>query len=178
MGDKISVLIPEEKVEERIRELGKQIGEDYKKEGVEEILLIGILKGGAFFATELAKRLDLQVMVDFMAASSYGDSTESNGNVKITRDTDLSVEGRDILIVEDIIDTGRTLKALLEIIGQRGAKSIRLCTLLDKPDRRVSQVKVDYNGFKIPDVFVVGYGLDYAQRYRNLPYIGVVEPEK
>ena len=124
---------------------------------------------------ELAKRITVPVSMDFMSVSSYGDGTASSGVVKIAKDLDETLEGKDVLIVEDIIDSGRTLSYLIEILKNRGPKSLRLCTLLDKPERRVKDVKVDYVGFNIPDEFVVGYGLDYAQKYRNLPYIGVVE---
>jgi len=135
-----------------------------------------VLKGGVFFTCELAKRLTVPVSLDFMSVSSYGDDTKSSGVVRIVKDLDESLKGKEVLIVEDIIDSGRTLSYLIEVLRQRGPESIRLCTLLDKPERRVKkQVKVDYTCFTIPDEFVVGYGLDYAQRYRNLPYIGVVE---
>ncbi len=135
-----------------------------------------MLKGGVFFTCELAKRLTVPVSLDFMSVSSYGDDTKSSGVVRIVKDLDESLKGKEVLIVEDIIDSGRTLSYLIEVLRQRGPESIRLCTLLDKPERRVKkQVKVDYTCFTIPDEFVGGYGLDYAQRYRNLPYIGVVE---
>lgn len=124
---------------------------------------------------ELAKRITIPVSFDFMSVSSYGSETKSSGVVKIVKDLDEPLEGKEVLIIEDIVDSGRTLSYLLEILQNRGPKSLRLCTLLDKPDRRVANVKVDYTGFEIPDEFVVGYGLDYDQRYRNLPYIGVVE---
>lgn len=172
MEETIRELIPEQKVDARIEELGKEISADYAGKS---IYLICILKGGTFFMCELAKRITIPVFIDFISVSSYGDETTSSGNVRILKDLDGSVEGKDVLIVEDIIDTGRTLYHLMDVLAQRGAKSIRLCTLLDKPERRVADVKVDYVGFSIPDEFVVGYGLDYAQKYRNLPYIGVVE---
>ena len=138
--------------------------------------LICVLKGGVFFACELAKRISVPVTIDFMSVSSYGDDTKSSGVVKIVKDLDQPLEGRDVLIVEDIIDSGRTLSYLIEILKKRNPASLKLCTLLDKPERRVRDVKVDYCCFNIPDEFVVGYGLDYAQKYRNLPFIGVVEP--
>ena len=172
MADKIHVLLTEEEVDRRINEVAAQISEDYAGR---EIHLICILKGGVFFTCELAKRLTVPVSMDFMSVSSYGAGTESSGVVRIVKDLDEPLEGKDVLIVEDIIDSGRTLAYLIEVLKQRGPKSITLCTLLDKPDRRVKDVKVDYCGFEIPDEFVVGYGLDYAQKYRNLPYIGVVE---
>ena len=140
--------------------------------------LICILKGSIFFTCELAKRITVPVTMDFMSVSSYGDDTKSSGVVKMVKDLDEPLQGRDVLVIEDIIDSGRTLSYLLENLGSRNPASLRLCTLLDKPERRVKDVKVDYTGFEIPDEFVVGYGLDYAQRYRNLPYIGVVTFEE
>ena len=173
MADKIRVLLSEEEVNKRISEVAEQITRDYQGK---EIHLICILKGGVFFTCELAKRLDLPVTLVFMSVSSYGNDTKSSGVVRIVKDLDEPLAGKDVLIVEDIIDSGRTLSYLIEVLKQRGPKSIRLCTLLDKPERRVKkQVTVDYTCFTIPDEFVVGYGLDYAQKYRNLPYIGVVE---
>ena len=175
MAETIRVLVPEEKVDERIRELGEQISRDYAGK---QVHLICVLKGGVFFMCELAKRITVPVSMDFMCVGSYGDGTVSSGVVRIAKDLDESLEGKDVLVVEDIIDSGRTLFYLLEILKKRHPKSMRLCTLLDKPDRRVRDVSVDYVGFEIPDEFVVGYGLDYAQKYRNLPYIGVVEFEE
>ena len=173
MADKIRVLLSEDEVNKRISEVAAQISRDYQGK---EIHLICILKGGVFFTCELAKRLELPVTLDFMSVSSYGNDTKSSGVVRIVKDLDEPLEGKDVLIVEDIIDYGRTLSYLMEVLKQRGPESIRLCTLLDKPERRVKkQVTVDYTCFTIPDEFVVGYGLDYAQKYRNLPYIGVVE---
>lgn len=172
MAEAIRELISEQEVDKRIEELGKQISKDYEGKSPH---LICILKGGAFFMCELAKRITLPVSIDFMCVSSYGDETTSSGHIRIKKDLDESVEGKDVLIVEDIIDSGRTLYFLKDELKNRGAKSIRLCTLLDKPERRVVDVKTDYVGFQIPDEFVVGYGLDYAQKYRTLPFIGVVE---
>nr|WP_308742471.1 hypoxanthine phosphoribosyltransferase [uncultured Anaerocolumna sp.] len=172
MDNKVSVLISEEEVAKKISELGKQISKDYEGK---EIHLICVLKGGVFITVELAKHLTIPVSMDFMAVSSYGDETISSGRVKIIKDLDESIEGKDVLLVEDIIDSGTTLAYLLELIKGRKPKSIKLCTLLDKPERRVADVNVDYIGFQIPDKFVVGYGLDYAQKFRNLPYIGVIE---
>lgn len=172
MGEKIRVLLTEEEVDRKIEEIGKKISEDYQGK---EIHLICILKGGIFFTCELAKRITVPVSLDFMSVSSYGAGTKSSGVVKIVKDLDEPLDGKDVIIVEDIIDSGRTLSYLIEILHKRNPKSIKLCTLLDKPERRVTDVKVDYIGFNIPDEFVVGYGLDYSQRYRNLPYIGVVE---
>ncbi|MCI8453377.1 MAG: hypoxanthine phosphoribosyltransferase [Lachnospiraceae bacterium] len=173
MEDKIRVLLTEEEVDKRINEIAEKISADYRGR---RIHLICILKGGVFFTCELAKRLTVPVSIDFMSVSSYGRGTESSGVVRIVKDLDEPLAGKDVLIVEDIIDSGRTLAYLLELLNKRNPASIRLCTLLDKPERRVKkQVKVDYTCFAIPDEFVVGYGLDYDQKYRNLPYIGVVE---
>lgn len=172
MAETVRVLIPEEEVDQRIETLGKKISTDYAGK---QVHLICVLKGGVFFMCELAKRITVPVSMDFMSVSSYGDGTASSGIIKIVKDLDESLEGKDVIIVEDIIDSGRTLSHLWKILERRNPNSMRLCTLLDKPERRVCDVKVDYSGFNIPDEFVVGYGLDYAQRYRNLPYIGVVE---
>lgn len=172
MSEKISVLISEESVAKRIAEMGAQISRDYAGESV---CLLCILKGSVFFTTELAKHITVPVLLDFMSVSSYGSGTTSSGNVRIVKDLDTPIEGQHVLVVEDIIDTGHTLAYLMEYLEQRRPKSLKLCTLLDKPQRRVSDVKVDYTGFEIPDKFVVGYGLDYDQKYRNLPYVGVIE---
>lgn len=172
MAETIRELISEQKVDKRIEELGKQISEDYAGKSIH---LICILKGGSFFMCELAKRITVPVSIDFMSVSSYGNATSSSGNIKIKKDLDDPIEGKEVLVVEDIIDSGRTLHYLTKILKERGAESVRLCTLLDKPERREAEVKTDYVGFQIPDEFVVGYGLDYAQKYRTLPYIGVVE---
>ena len=173
MAETIRILIPEEEVNRRISEIAAQISRDYEGKSIH---LICILKGGVFFTCELAKRLTIPVSLDFMSVSSYGGGTVSSGVVKIVKDLDEPLEGKEVLIVEDIIDSGRTLAYLLEILKQRHPAGIRLCTLLDKPERLVKkQVTVDYTCFTIPDEFVVGYGLDYDQKYRNLPYIGVVE---
>lgn len=174
MADKISVLIPEEKVNDKIKELGERISADYAGK---EVHLICILKGGVFFACELAKHITVPVSLDFMQVSSYGNATSSSGIVRIKKDLDDSMEGKEVVIVEDIIDSGRTLHYLIPVLKQRNLASIRLCALLNKPDRREVEVQIDYLGFDIPDEFVVGYGLDYAQKYRNLPFIGVVEPD-
>lgn len=171
MAERIDVLISKEEVDARIAELGRIISEEYEGKHVH---LICVLKGGVFFMCELAKHITVPVSLDFMSVSSYGDGTSSSGIVKIVKDLDESLEGKDVLVVEDIIDSGRTLSYLMDILAKRGPKSMRLCTLLDKPDRRVCEVQVDHVGFTIPDEFVVGYGLDYAQKYRNLPYIGIV----
>ena len=172
MAETIRVMIPEEEVDAKIAELGKKISEDYAGR---QVHLICILKGSVFFTCELAKRITVPVSLDFMSVSSYGDGTASSGIVKIAKDLDEALEGKDVIVVEDIVDSGRTLYYLMDVLEKRQPNSLKLCTLLDKPDRRVRDVKVDYVGFEIPDEFVVGYGLDYAQKYRNLPYIGVVE---
>ena len=172
MAEKISVLISEQDVDARIAEIGAQISKDYEGK---QVHLICILKGSVYFTCELAKRITVPVTMDFMSVSSYGDGTSSSGVVKIAKDLDETIEGKDVIVIEDIIDSGRTLSYLLEILQRRNPSSMKLCTLLDKPDRRVKEVKVDYVGFEIPDEFVVGYGLYYAQKYRNLPYIGIVE---
>ena len=173
MADKIRVLLTEEEVNKKISEVAAQINKDYEGK---EVHLICILKGGVFFTCELAKRLTIPVSLDFMSVSSYGSVTKSSGVVKIIKDLDEPLEGKNVIIVEDIIDSGRTLAYLIEVLKQRNPKNIELCTLLDKPERRVKkQVQVKYTCFTIPDEFVVGYGLDYDQKYRNLPYIGVVE---
>lgn len=172
MAETIKVLVSEEEVDQKIRELGAQISKEYAGK---QVHLICILKGGVFFMCELAKRITVPVTMDFMKVSSYGDATESSGVIRIAKDLDETLEGKDVIVVEDIIDSGRTLSYLLDVLAKRNPASMKLCTLLDKPDRRVKEVKVDYVGFAIPDEFVVGYGLDYAQKYRNLPYIGVVE---
>lgn len=171
MKDKITVMISEEDIDKKIRYLGNQISQDYEGK---EVHLICILKGSAFFACELAKRITVPVTIDFMSVSSYGNEKSTSGVVKIVKDLDESIEGRDVIVIEDIVDTGRTLSYLLELLSERKPESLALCTLLDKPERRTHQVHVDYTGFQVPDEFVVGYGLDCAQKYRNLPYIGVV----
>jgi hypoxanthine phosphoribosyltransferase len=165
-------MLTEQQVNDRIKEIGEQISKDYAGKSVH---LVCVLKGGSFFMCELAKRITVPVTLDFMSASSYGSSTKSSGVVKIVKDLDEPLKDKNVLVVEDIVDSGRTLSYLLKMLGDRGPASVKLCTLLDKPERRVTDVKVDYTGFEIPDEFVVGYGLDYDQRYRNLPYIGVVE---
>lgn len=175
MKEHVRVMYSEEEVNEKIRQIGEQISKDYEGKKVH---MICVLKGGTFFMCELAKRVTVPVSLDFMSVSSYGSGTSSSGVVKIVKDLDEAIEGKDVLVVEDIVDSGRTLSYLLALLKDRKPASLHLCTLLDKPDRRVVEVPVDYTGFKIPDAFVVGYGLDYDQRYRNLPYIGVVEFEE
>lgn len=173
MKEKVDVLISEKEIENRILEIADRINKDYEGE---ELTLICVLKGGVMFMCDLAKRLNLNVRLDFMSVSSYDSETKSSGVVKIIKDLDDSIDGKNVLVVEDIIDSGNTLSYLMDILKKRGLKSIKLCTLLDKPSRREKKdVFVDYVCFEIEDKFVVGYGLDYDQRYRNLPYIGVME---
>ena len=172
MEDNVRVLISEEQVNLRIKELAEQINKDYEGKSIH---LICILKGSIFFSCDLAKRITLPLTFDFMSVSSYGNETVSSGRVKIVKDLDESIQGQHVLIVEDIIDSGRTLAYLMDLLSTRAPESIEICTLLDKPDRRVTDVDVKYVGFEIPDKFVVGYGLDYQQLYRNLPYVGVIE---
>ena len=167
--------LSEEKVAKRITEMGAEISAVY---GDEPVCLICILKGSVFFTVELAKRITSPVELEFMCVSSYGSGTKSSGVVKISKDLDVSIEGKNVIVIEDIIDSGCTLSYLLENLKLRNPKTLRLCTLLDKPERRVVDVHVDYVGFEIPDEFVVGYGLDYDQKYRNLPYVGYVEIEE
>lgn len=172
-GKNIKVHLTEEQINQRIAEIGAEITERFKGEGV---LLVCILKGSIFFSTELAKRIDLPVEIDFMTVSSYGQHTVSSGVINIKQDLSTSIEGKNVIVVEDIIDSGNTLSRLLKLFQSRNPKTLTLCTLLDKPDRRVvKDVEVDYTGFVIPDKFVVGYGLDWDQKFRNLPYVGFVE---
>lgn len=171
MSQEISVLISEEQIQKRVVELAEQISRDFEGQTVK---LLCILKGSTFFTCELAKRITVPVMLDFMQVSSYGSGTKSSGTIDIKKDLDESIEGDNVIVVEDIIDSGNTLSKLIPMLKERKPKTLRVCTLLDKPDRREVPVDVDYNGFDIPDEFVVGFGLDYDQHYRNLPYIGVV----
>lgn len=172
MSETVRELLSEEEIDKRIAKMAAQISKDYQGE---EVHLLCILKGSVFFTCELAKRLTIPVSIDFMSVSSYGMDAKSSGVIKIVKDLDEDIEGKNVLVVEDIIDSGRTLHYLLGYLGSKHPKSLKLCTLLDKPEQRVAKVDVDYTGFCIPDEFVVGYGLDYAQRYRNLPYIGVLD---
>ncbi|MCR4740769.1 MAG: hypoxanthine phosphoribosyltransferase [Lachnospiraceae bacterium] len=171
MSETISVLLTEEEVDAKIKEIGEKINRDYEGRSVH---FVCVLKGSVFFACELAKRVTVPLSIDFMSVSSYGDDTKSSGVVRIVKDLDESIKDKDVVVIEDIVDSGRTLSYLLKTLESRGPKSLTLCTLLDKPERRVVEVDVRYTGFQIPDEFVVGYGLDYAQKYRNLPYIGIV----
>ncbi|MBQ9234067.1 MAG: hypoxanthine phosphoribosyltransferase [Lachnospiraceae bacterium] len=170
--EKIGVLISEEKVNAKIAEMAEKISRDYEGKTVH---LIGVLKGSVFFMCELAKRITLPVTLDFMSVSSYGNGTTSSGVVKLIKDLDESIEGREVILVEDIMDSGRTLSYLVKILKERHPASFKVITLLDKPSRRVVDIEPDMTCFEIPDRFVVGYGLDCAQKYRNLPYIGVIE---
>lgn len=174
MAEKIKVLLSEEEVDAKIKQIGEQISKDYEGR---QVHLVCVLKGGSFFMCELAKRITVPVSLDFMSVSSYGSDTKSSGVVRIVKDLDEPLKGKDVIVIEDIVDSGHTLSYLLEMLKNREPASLKLCTLLDKPERRVADVHVDYTGFQIPDEFVVGYGLDYDQKYRNLPYIGVVEFE-
>ncbi len=168
------ILIDEEKLMKRVKELGAQITEDYKSK---DLFIIVILKGAVMFASDLIKEIKLPLAIDFMAVSSYGASTKSSGVVRIMKDLDEQIEGKDVLIVEDIVDTGLTLNYLFENLLSRKPRSLKVCCCLDKPSRRKTPVNVDYVGFNIPDEFVIGYGLDYAEKYRNLPFIGVLSKE-
>ena len=170
----VNVLLSKEEVEKRIKEMGEQISKTYEGK---ELHLVCVLKGGAFFMCVLAKHITVPCSLDFMSVSSYGSDTKSSGVVRIVKDLDEPINGKHVLVVEDIIDSGRSLSYLVDMLSDRGPASLKLCTLLDKPSRRVVEVDVEYTGFEIPDEFVVGYGLDYDQKYRNLPYIGVVEFE-
>ena len=172
MAERVEVMISEKEVIDKIKLMAEEISEQYKDK---EIHLICVLKGGVFFMCELAKHITVPVSLDFMSISSYGNDTKSSGVVKIVKDLDESIKDKEVLVVEDIIDSGNTLSYLMEMLRDRKPASLRLCTLLDKPERRVKEVEVNYTGFQIPDEFVVGYGLDYGQKYRNLPYIGVVK---
>ena len=172
MAERVEVLLSEEKIDKRIQEIGDQISKDFAGN---QVHLVCVLKGGSFFMCELAKRITVPVTLDFMSVSSYGKDTKSSGVVKIVKDLDEPLGNKNVIVVEDIVDSGRTLSYLLEMLKDRGPADVKLCTLLDKPDRREVDVRVDYTGFQVPDEFVVGYGLDYDQKYRNLPYIGVVK---
>lgn len=167
------ILFTEEEICQKVQELGNQISQDYNKD--DEIVVVGVLKGASVFMADLIRQMDVPVYIDFMAVSSYGYSTESSGIVRILKDLDLEIEGKHVLIAEDIIDTGLTLKYLTDNLKARNVKSLKICALLDKPERRKCSLDIDYIGFKIPDKFVVGYGIDYAEKYRNLPYIAVIK---
>lgn len=167
------VLFTEEQLKQKVRELGAQITADYQGKYP---LIVSVLKGSYVFMADLTRCIDVPCQVDFMVVSSYGAGTKTSGEVQIIKDLENSIDGRDLIIVEDILDSGVTLSYLMKVLNARGANSIRLCTLLSKPDRRKVEVPIDYLGFEIPDEFVVGYGLDFAEKYRNLPYIGILKP--
>lgn len=171
-NDVKEVLYSEEVLKAKVKELADRISEDYKDK---ELLLIGVLKGANVFMCDLMRQINFPIQIDFIAASSYGHSTESSGVVKILKDLDYSIEGKDVIIIEDIIDTGLTLKYLIENFKSRKPNTLEICTLLDKPERRIAQLSVKYIGFQIPDEFIVGYGIDYAELYRNLPYIATLK---
>ncbi|MEL7605994.1 MAG: hypoxanthine phosphoribosyltransferase [Sedimentibacter saalensis] len=168
------ILIAEDELQAKVKELGAKITEDYQGK---DLLLVCVLKGAVLFVSDLMKRIDLPLEIDFMAISSYGSNTQSSGVVRILKDLNQSIEGRNVLIVEDIIDSGLTLSYLAENLKSRGPESVEICTILDKPDRRTTSLDIKYTGFQVPDEFVVGYGLDYAEKYRNLPYIAVLKEE-
>jgi len=171
----IDVLIDEKQLAERVRELGQSIEEDYSD--APEIILVGLLRGSTVFLADLARNINLDARIDFMVVSSYGNSMDSSRDVQIKKDLEEEIRGRHVIIVEDIIDTGYTLERVREFLALREPASLKICTLLDKPERREVSVPVDYVGFTIPDVFVIGYGIDYAQKHRNLPYVGKVVPQ-
>ena len=171
-NENLEPLFSAEQIQERISELGAEIARDYEGKNP---LLIGVLKGACIFISDLLRATDLRLGIEFIAISSYGSSTRTSGEVRIVKDLDVAIEGRDILVVEDIVDTGLTLTYLLANLASRGAKSVKLVALLDKFERREREVEINYLGFKIPDAFVVGYGLDFAERYRNLPYIAILK---
>ncbi len=170
--ENLEVLISAKDLKKRIKELADEVSTDYKGR---KPVFVSILKGGGFFLADLVREMKLDLTLDYIAASSYGEGTESSGNVRILKDLSAPIDGKDVIIVEDIIDTGYTLKAICDMFKARKANSVKVCVLLDKPDRRRVDVSVDYLGFTIPDLFVVGYGIDYAERYRNLPYIAVLK---
>ncbi len=170
--DILEILVTEEQLRDRVRELGQQISRDYAGR---EVILVSVLKGSVVFMADLMREIDLHTEIDFMVVSSYGSGTVSTGAVKMLKDIYVNIEGKDVIIVEDILDTGRTLHYIMELLQARRPRSIRICTLLDKPERRAAPVNAEYAGFTVPDKFVVGYGLDYDERYRNLPFIGVLK---
>ncbi|MCT4661159.1 MAG: hypoxanthine phosphoribosyltransferase [Tissierellales bacterium] len=174
MNDIERVLLTEEDLKNKIAQLGEQISKDYQGE---ELLLLGILKGSVIFMSDLARSISIPVSMDFMAVSSYGDGTESSGVVRILKDLDQEIKGKNILIVEDIIDSGLTLDYLMGYFKARGPKSVEICTIMDKSDRRTVEVPIKYLGFDVPNEFLVGYGLDYAEKYRNLPFVGILKEE-
>ncbi len=173
-NDVLKVLLTEEQIHERVAELGAQIAKDYADKN---LLLVSVLKGSVAFMADLMRAIDIPLAIDFMAVSSYGSGVKTSGVVKIIKDLEIGLTGRDLLIVEDILDSGMTLSYIIDMLETRNPNSVRICTLLDKPERHQVDVPVEYIGFTVPDEFVIGYGLDYDERYRNLPYIGVLKPE-
>lgn len=169
-----SVLFSEERLAEIVQTMGKRISEDYKDKN---LLMVSVLKGSVVFMADLMRAITIPCSIDFMSVSSYGSGTKTSGVVKITKDLDINLAGYDVLVVEDILDSGLTLSYILELLQSRGPKSIRLCTLFDKPDRRTANIKADYAGTVVPDEFIVGYGLDYDEKYRNLPFVGILKPD-
>ncbi|MCY1714520.1 hypoxanthine phosphoribosyltransferase [Caproiciproducens galactitolivorans] len=169
-----SVLFSEEKLAEIVQSIGKRISEDYKDKN---LLMVSVLKGSVVFMADLMRAITIPCSIDFMSVSSYGSGTKTSGVVKIVKDLDINLEGYDLLVVEDILDSGLTLSYILELLQSRSPKSIKVCTLFDKPDRRTVNLKADYAGTVVPDEFIVGYGLDYAEKYRNLPFVGILKPE-
>jgi hypoxanthine phosphoribosyltransferase len=168
------ILLTEEQIQQKVKELGQQLSKDYEGRNP---LIICVLKGSFVFTGDLIKRMNIPIEIDFIALSSYGEGTQSSGKVRVMKDLDVSVEGRDVLVVEDIIDSGLTMSYFTDVLKRRDASTVKVVTLLDKPERRKVDMKADYSGFTIPDAFVVGYGLDYAEKFRNLPYIGILKPE-
>lgn len=169
------ILFSEQQLKERVAELGREISRDFA--GKEPVLLVSVLRGSYIFMADLSRAIDIPVQIDFMSVSSYGKGTRSSGQVEIKKDLSDSIEGVHVIVVEDILDSGNTLSYLMEVLSARRPASVSLCTLLDKPDRRIKPIHANYVGFTVPDAFIVGYGLDYAEKYRNLPYIGVLKPE-
>ena len=172
--DILKVLITEQELKDCVRKLGQQISRDYQGKN---LLMVSVLKGSVVFMSDLMRSITIPARIDFMSVSSYGSGVKTSGVVKIIKDLDQQLEGKDLLIVEDILDSGMTLSYLSQLLKARNPKSIRIATLLDKPERRTADIQADYYGFQVPDAFVVGYGLDYDEKYRNLPYIGVLKPE-
>ncbi|MDF2684846.1 MAG: Hpt [Clostridia bacterium] len=177
MSDRVEVYISEDEIKNKVKELGEMITRDYKGRDT-NLLLIAILKGSVVFLSDLIRAVDVPLAIDFMIISSYGSGTESKGNVKIIKDLDINISNYDLLIVEDILDSGNTLSKIIEMLKTRKPKSLKICAFLDKPERRIAPVKLDYTGFTIKDEFVIGYGLDYNEKYRNLPYIGILTLDK
>ncbi len=170
------ILISEDEIKSAVKEMGKKLTEDYKDK--ENVTVIGILKGSCVFMVDLIREIDLPITIDFMSVSSYGSGVKTSGVVKIIKDLDSNIEGKDIIIVEDILDSGKTLSYLVGLLSERNPKSIKIVTLLDKPERREVDIKPDYTCFTVPNAFVIGYGLDYDEKYRNLPYVGILSPKE